>query len=427
MKVFRLFFLLSLFISWPAFATVVVSSPANGSTVGTSVQFVASGSTGCAQGVSAMGVYVDNGLIYQAGGSSMNATLNLSPGSHRVAVQAWDYCGGATNAILNLTATSQGGVSVSSPANNSTVSAQVHYAANATTSCGSGVSAMGVYVNNSLAYTVGGSSMDTTLTLPAGTQKTVVQAWDRCGGASTTPITVNVAAGTKIGNIHATNGWNQWGELPPNYDICGSPCSGVDWSMTQHVGSGSLSGNGTIFWVGGSTPYSDALWSNKLIGQGTTQNMPDTNQTILPSIHHMVYDTDVYVSNLAVTQDLEFDINLFMYGVGMEFGMECNHLNGNVWDIWNNVNVQWVHTSIPCTLNDKSWNHVSFQVQRESNNDLTYQSITVNGTTYTINQTVAPFAVPSGWYGMTVNYQMDGNYAQTPYTTMLDNLNITYW
>ena len=107
--------------------------------------------------------------------------------------------------------------------------------------------------------------------------------------------------------------------------------------------------------------------------------------------------------------------------------MECNHLNGNVWDIWNNVNVQWVHTSIPCTLNDKSWNHVSFQVQRESNNDLTYQSITVNGTTYTINQTVAPFAVPSGWYGMTVNYQMDGNYAQTPYTTMLDNLNITYW
>lgn len=427
MKIFRLFFLLSLFISWPAFATVVVSSPANGSTVGTSVQFVASGSTGCSSGVSAMGVYVDNGLVYQAGGSSMNATLNLSAGTHRVAVQEWDYCGGSTNAILTLTATSQGGVTVSSPANNSTVSAQAHYAASATTSCASGVSAMGVYVNDSLAYTVGGSSMDTTLTLPAGTQRTVVQAWDRCGGSTKTPVTVNVTAGTKIGNIHATGGWNQWGELPPSYDICSAPCSGVDWSMTQHVSSGSLSGNGTIFWVGGSTPYSDALWSNKLIGQGTTQNMPDTNQTILPSIHHMVYDTDVYVSNLAVTQDLEFDVNLFMYGVGMEFGMECNHLNGNVWDIWNNVNVQWVHTSIPCTLNDKSWNHVSFQVQRESNNDLTYQSITVNGTTYNINQTVAPFSVPSSWYGMTVNYQMDGNYQQTPYTTMLDNLSVTYW
>jgi len=51
----------------------------------------------------------------------------------------------------------------------------------------------------------------------------------------------------------------------------------------------------------------------------------------------------------------------------------------------------------------------------------------VNGTTYNINQTVAPFSVPSGWYGMTVNYQMDGNYNQTPYTTMLDNLSVTYW
>ena len=165
----------------------------------------------------------------------------------------------------------------------------------------------------------------------------------------------------------------------------------------------------------------------KLIGQGTTINMPDSNKTLLPSIKHMTYDTDVYVGNMAVAQALEFDINIYLKGIGMEWGLQCNHLNGNVWDYWNNVKTHWVHTSIPCTLKSKSWNHVSFQVQRESNNDLTYQTLTVNGKTYNINVTVAPFRVPSNWYGMTVNYQMDGDRNQAAYTTMLENFNVAYW
>jgi len=31
-----------------------------------------------------------------------------------------------------------------------------------------------------------------------------------------------------------------------------------------------------------------------------------------------------------------------------------------------------------------------------------------------------------GWYGVTINYQMDGNYAQSPYTIYLDNLTFSY-
>jgi hypothetical protein len=211
------------------------------------------------------------------------------------------------------------------------------------------------------------------------------------------------------------------------YDICNAPCPGINWSMYQHYKANSLSGNATQFNIGGSTPYADVLWSNKLIGQGTTLNMPDTNRTLLPSIHHMTYDADIYVNNLSVMQDLELDVNLFMNGVGMEWGTECNHLNGNVWDVWDNVNTHWVHTSIPCTMKDKTWNHVSFTVQREANNDLTYQTITVNGQTFNINQTFAPFRVPSNWYGMTVNYQMDGNSRQAAYSTVADNMSVTYW
>jgi len=35
--------------------------------------------------------------------------------------------------------------------------------------------------------------------------------------------------------------------------------------------------------------------------------------------------------------------------------------------------------------------------------------------------------VPSSWYGITVNYKMDGNYNQSANTTYLDNLSLTYW
>ena len=335
-------------------------------------------------------------------------------------------------------------VSVSSPANGSTVPNNVRFAASANTDCSSGVAAMGVYVNGQLEAKQDGSSLNASVYLGGGTQTAYVQEWDYCGGATNTPVTVTVAGdsgrtpsnpgraaatggGTRLSNLQAVSNWNQWGQYPPKYDICNAPCPGIEWSMYQHYNANSLSGNATKFTIGGSTPYADVLWSNKLIGQGTTLNMPDNNRAIIPNIHHMTFDGDIYVENISVMQDLELDMNLFMDGVGMEFGTECNHLNGNVWDIWNNADAHWVHTSIPCNLNDQSWNHVSFTVQREANNDLTYQTITVNGQTFNIYQTVAPFHVPSSWYGMTVNYQMDGNHNQSTYSTVLDNLAVTYW
>ena len=419
--------MLAVAVSFPAFASVNVSSPSNGATVPSNVQFAAKGYTGCSQGVAAMGVYVDGSLRYQANGASLNTSVNIGSGWHNVAVQEWDFCGGSSNAPMSLNGSNQAGVAVSSPSNNSTVSNVAPFAATATTSCPSGVAAMGVYVNGGLAYKHDGAAMSTQISLPSGTQKTTVQAWDNCGGTSHADITVNVQGGHQLSNLQAVGGWNQWGELNPSYNICNAPCNGeVNWSMYQHDRS-SLSGNGTQFTIGGRKAYSDVLWSNKLIGQGTTLGLPDNNRAILPNVHHMTYAADVYISNLSVAQDLEFDINIFMDGVGMEWGTECNHLNGNVWDIWNNVDAHWVHTSVPCTFNDKSWNHVSFTVQRESNNDLTYQTITVNGVTYNINQTVAPFHVPGNWYGMTANYQMDGNRYMASYSTVLDNLNVTYW
>ena len=67
------------------------------------------------------------------------------------------------------------------------------------------------------------------------------------------------------------------------------------------------------------------------------------------------------------------------------------------------------------------------QVQREPNNDLLYQTITVNNQMYTINRTVAPFRVPRYWWGMNVNFQMDSNNQPSPNTEYVDNMNVMYW
>ena len=189
----------------------------------------------------------------------------------------------------------------------------------------------------------------------------------------------------------------------------------------QHVTSTSLSGNATQFNTGGSAPYSDVLWTNPLIGQNSTQNLPDTGHALLPTLHNFTYDAWVYVTNYSVTQNLEFDINLYMNGVGMIWGTQCSHLSDGDWDIWNDASAAWVSTGIGCNLKNNAWNHVTIQRQWESNNDLLYQSITQNGVTSNIDRTVTPFSVPASWWGITVNYQMDGNSTQSANTTYLDN------
>lgn len=421
-----LFALLALALfTTPAFATVIVASPANGSTVGPNVQFTASATTPCSGGVAAMGVYINNDLKFVGGGANLNTTVSLGPGTYNAVVQEWDYCGGATTTPETISVNNQTGVFVSSPANNSTVSNPANFVATATSGCAQGVAAMGVYVNNQRVYLTQGAKVNTQLSLGAGTQNAVVQEWDNCGGSSTTPVTVNVQGGGNVlGSIQASGGWNQWGELPPTLAIC-NPCSGVTWSMNQHQSGVSLSGNATQFNVGGSTPYSDALFSNPIMGQGST-SLPDTARTLIPNLHNFTYNADVYVTNASITQSLEFDVNMYLNGVGMEWGTQCNHLADGDWDIWDNVDAKWVSTGAPCVLNN-GWNHVTLQVQRESNNDLLYQSITMGGVTYNINMTEAPFQVPSGWYGMTVNYQMDGNFQQAANTTYVDNLTLNYW
>jgi hypothetical protein len=429
MKTSPLFVPLVLFLTAPAFATVVVTSPSNGETLGSSVSYAATATTStCSKGIASMGVYVDDKLLYVVDGPTLNTTLSVAAGGHHTVVEEWDYCGGATFASMEINVNNLPGVHVTSPASNTPVNSPVNFIATATSSCSKGVASMGVYVNNQLMDVVSGAKLNTQLNIGAGAQHTVVEEWDYCGGAAYTPINVIVqSAGKVLANLQASGGWNSWGQFAPDYNDCSANCSGLNWTLSQHVGSPSLSGNASRFSIGGTIPYADVLWSNPVIGQYSTQNLPDSGHTLVPSLHNFTYDSYFYVTNVNVTQVLEFDINMYMDGVGMLWGTQCNNLGGKVWDIWDNVNAKWVSTGVACNLINNGWNHVTIQAQRGAGNAVVYQSITLNGLTANLNKSYPPFTVPTSWWGVTVNYQMDGNYVQSANTTYVDNFSLTYW
>jgi hypothetical protein len=353
-------------------------------------------------------------------------------------VQEWDNCGGSayTPITIQVAGASSAGsqVTVSAPQTNTTVSPTVQYVASATSSCSKGVSAMGIYTApNVLVYTTKGAQLNTTISLSPGTYHTVVQEWDNCGGSAVTPITITVGSGGSstsgtFASLQQGSGWTGYALLPPSYNICSS-CnpSGpqTTWSMTRGVSSPSLSGHSSLMSIGGDTVYSDVLWNNHLIGDFSSQGMPDYNHTIVPNIHNFTYDVYFYVDDVNVSQALEFDINQFVNGYSFIWGHECRVAGGNEWDIWDDPGQTWHPTGVPCHPVSNSWNHLILQVQRTSSNQLLFQSITLNGQTSTLNYYENP--TTTTWYGITVNYQQDGNYEQTPYSVWLDNLNFSYW
>ncbi len=233
-----------------------------------------------------------------------------------------------------------------------------------------------------------------------------------------------------LSNLQRDPSWTGYGELPSNYSICQSCVSTgpqVTWGTELNVSSPAMSGNSTKFSIGGTTPYADVLWVDHLIGAYSSQNLPDTNRTLVPSLHNFTYDVYFYSGNPQDSEALEFDINQYFDGKGYIWGHQCRVAAGNEWDTWDNVNSKWISTGVPCNPIANSWNHVTIQVQRTSDGNLLFQSITFNGVTSALNITRPPGTAPSNWYGVTVNYQMDGNFAQQAYSVWLDKFNFTYW
>jgi len=232
-------------------------------------------------------------------------------------------------------------------------------------------------------------------------------------------------SGNSFSSLQSSSGWASYGQQAPDYVDCSpSPCEGITFSMTQDITSPSMSGHSTQFNLGGTAVYSDALFNNHLIGQLSSQGMPD--QSKVSNYHDFTYDVYFYGDNLDLSEGLEFDVNQFFDSMGFIFGHQCRIANGNEWDVWDNVNTKWVPTGISCYPKSNTWNHVTIVMERTSDNHLEYKSITLNGSTSTMNSYYPAGSSSQGWNGITINFQMDGNYQQSPYAVYLDNLTFSY-
>lgn len=232
-----------------------------------------------------------------------------------------------------------------------------------------------------------------------------------------------------VPNLQNNASWQSAGQRGPDFVNCSpSPCRNITFSFTQAQSTPSLSGSSMRFDVGGTVGYGDAFFNNHLIGDQSSIGLPDTNRTFVPTLHNFTYDVYFYGTNLALSQALEFDVNQFFSSMGFIWGFQCQiaGVPQNFWYIWDNVNGTWVLTSATCNPVSNQWNHLRLTVQRTPTNNLLYQTISLNGLTQTLNQTYPHGTAPSNFYGVTINYQQDGNSVQDPYTIYLDNLIFGY-
>lgn len=226
-------------------------------------------------------------------------------------------------------------------------------------------------------------------------------------GAAPAQIFSNIQADTSIGSCSACAGKNASGP------------TAVYW-VKQGVTSPSLTGKATQFFLGGTTPYADALWNWTLVRDSS-------------ALHHFIYDMYFYYTNASAVQGLEFNVTSYAHSKGYEFGFTCSVRSGAVWKISvpNSSNstlaeMHWASTGIACPAPPtQTWNHLTFEVERTSTDQIHYISLTLNGHTYYINQTFAPRIAPSSWGGLTTHFQLNGDSNQDDYSVWVDKYSVT--
>ena len=258
--------------------------------------------------------------------------------------------------------------------------------------------------------------------MPTGAHTLEIIATDANGNNVSSNLAVDVtgAGSATVSNIQNIPNWEPCSALyapgtPRAGQLCAAGLGNAVSTMTEDVSSPSLSGSSAHFTLGGSTGYSNELYTMSL-GGGDSPT-------------HFVYDFYVMVDNPGAPQALEFDVNQTINDTRWTWGTECN-FNGNYpnvgeWDVWNGApNTGWEKTSAPCPLfAANQWNHIIWTLERVGQ-QVHYISLQVNNNTYPLDLYYA--AQPDWSMGqINVAFQMDGNVNQTPYNAWLDEVNLT--
>lgn len=420
---------------------VYISTPSNGATVSSPAHFVASATPSGSSPIASMKMYVDGHDGYLTYSNKMDTYVSLGAGSHNIVIKAWDNSGKVyqasetVNVGSSTTSSSSSGstsntigMHVSAPTDGSTVGSSVHLAANATGY--HSISAIKVYIDGNDAALVYSSSIDKYVTVGSGSHRAVFRAWDSTGqtydatvnfsvsGSSGSSTSSSSSSGAKtIYGIESMSGWKSCSDCASTPSGTGGTIAG--FSMSQHQSSPSLDGSSTKYSIWGTIPYSDVLWYKSLSSI--------MGSTAVNNAHHFIYDAYFYIEKPQYAQAIEFDINQYVNGHSLVFGTQCNLRNGNQWDYWNNREQKWVHSGIYCGVPSAyKWHHVILEVERDTDSNwLHYISVTLDGSKHYFDKWDAPGS--TSWNAVTVNFQLDGDYAMHDYSVWVDKFNFIYW
>jgi hypothetical protein len=420
-----------------ASGTVSVSTPANGSSVTSPFALSATASTCESESVVSMGYSLDSSSdTTVVDSAAVRATVTALTGKHTLHVKAWGK-GASCDTDVGITVTTQGTessssstVSVSSPANGTTVTSPFKVSATASSCDSESVVTMGYSLDSSSDTTVvDGKSVSAEVTAGSGAHTLHVKAWGKgtsCdtnvaitfqGGSSSPPTPTGgpsvPTSAVSVSSIQTLSDWKA------SHDTGGPGSSSGSISV---VSSPSLSGHARKF----VTKYSDEGDERYSANFGD-----DTSAT------NFVYDGWVYVASSSKdVANLEMDLNQVMpNGQTVIYGFQCDGYSGK-WAYSENKgtptkpSVEWVSSKASCNVHNWStntWHHVQVSYSRSSTGKVTYKTVWLDGVGQSVNVTVlSAFAL--GWSPtLSTNFQVDGAGSSGSTTLYLDKLVVYRW
>ena len=216
---------------------------------------------------------------------------------------------------------------------------------------------------------------------------------------------MGAATSKTYGKIETMSGWD-------SCSACAGAGGGATYYMKQFVSSPSLNGASTEYHVGGSVPFSHALFWKHL----------DSGDS---SVHNFKLDLDYYLTNPTASGGLEFNVNQSVSGHHYQYSIQCSFIS-HVWKVWDTANARWAATTIPCGLPSAlAWHHATFELQRTTSNKALFVSITVDGVKHYVNESF--YSVSSSSSSLGVHYQINGNANQSSYSTWVNNLTLAVY
>ena len=192
----------------------------------------------------------------------------------------------------------------------------------------------------------------------------------------------------------------------------GNSQAGSYW-MAQFQSTPSRDGSSSEFYVSATQPYSDVLFWNKL--------------GALSSATQFTWDFWVYLDQPSLNAEaLEYDMFQLAGGVEYMFGSQCSYGTG-YWDVWNQSTGKWVQTPLACEqFSTESWHHIVWRYHRTSDQNMHFDSLTLDGVQHNLNLTEPSGPLPSGWTdNVGVQWQLDTGTSPLAFHEWIDNVTLT--